>query len=90
MLPFFKSKSKLVDLIPEGYIDIHSHVLPGIDDGSKNFDETIMLLEGMSNIGFGGCVPTPHTLAYVWDNSKQEIIDNYVTTKEKLPLHLKK
>lgn len=90
MLSFFKSKSKLVDLIPEGYVDIHSHVLPGIDDGAKSLDETILLLEGMSNLGFEGCVPTPHTLAYVWDNSKEGILDNYSTTKEQLPLHLKK
>lgn len=90
MLTFFKSKSKLVSLIPEGYVDIHSHVLPGIDDGSKNLDETTMLLDGMSMLGIEGCVTTPHTLAYVWDNSKQEILDNYTTTKEKLPFHLKK
>lgn len=88
MLTFFKSKSKLADLIPKGYVDIHSHVLPGIDDGSKSLDETIMLLEGMRMLGIEGCVPTPHTLAYVWDNSKQEILDNFANTKEKLPLHL--
>lgn len=90
MLTFFKSKSKLADLIPNGYVDIHSHVLPGIDDGSKNLEETILLLEGISMLGIEGCVPTPHTLAYVWDNSKQEILDNYATTKENLPLHLNK
>jgi tyrosine-protein phosphatase YwqE len=90
MLTFFKTKSKLVDLIPEGYIDIHSHVLPGIDDGSKSFDETVILLEGMLELGMKGCVPTPHTIPYVWDNSKEEILDNYTITKEKLPLHLKK
>lgn len=88
MLTFFKSKSKLADLIPKGYVDIHSHVLPGIDDGSKSLNETIMLLEGMRMLGIEGCVPTPHTLAYVWDNSKQEILDNFANTKEKLPLHL--
>jgi protein-tyrosine phosphatase len=90
MLTFFKSKSKLADLIPSGYVDIHSHLLPGIDDGSKNLEETILLLEGMSMLGIEGCVPTPHTLAYVWDNSKKNILDNYLITKENLPFHLKK
>lgn len=89
MLSFFKSKNQLVDLIPHDYIDIHSHILPKIDDGSKNLEETITLLEGMSALGIKGCVPTPHTLTYVWDNSKEAILDTYSITKEKLPIHLK-
>jgi hypothetical protein len=32
---FLKNKPVLKDLIPEGHIDIHSHLLPGIDDGAK-------------------------------------------------------
>jgi hypothetical protein len=32
---FSKNKPVLKDLIPEGHIDIHSHLLPGIDDGAK-------------------------------------------------------
>ena len=78
----------MVDLIPEGYIDIHSHVLPGIDDGSKSYDETVMLLEGMLELGMKGCVPTPHTIPYVWDNSKEEILDcafSFVGYSKQLP-----
>jgi hypothetical protein len=33
---FSKNKPVLKDLIPEGHIDIHSHLLPGIDDGAKH------------------------------------------------------
>ena len=32
----FKSKPRLKELIPNGFVDIHSHILPGIDDGAKN------------------------------------------------------
>ena len=32
----FKSKPSLKELIPNGFVDIHSHILPGIDDGAKD------------------------------------------------------
>ena len=47
MFSLFKNQTKLVDLIPENYIDIHSHILPGIDDGSENYDQTLFLIENM-------------------------------------------
>ena len=37
----FKSKPKLSELIPNGFIDIHSHILPGIDDGAENISQTL-------------------------------------------------
>ena len=44
MLSFFKSKPTLASLIPNNYVDIHSHVLPGIDDGAKNLKDSQFLL----------------------------------------------
>ena len=40
MFNFFRKKPILADLIPEGFVDIHSHILPGIDDGSKDVEES--------------------------------------------------
>ena len=40
----FKSKPTLNEIIPKGFIDIHSHILPGIDDGAKNVEESIFLI----------------------------------------------
>jgi hypothetical protein len=40
---FSKNKPVLKDLIPEGHIDIHSHLLPGIDDGAKTFEDSLRL-----------------------------------------------
>ena len=47
MLSIFKSKPKLAELIPSGYVDIHSHVLPGIDDGAQKIKDAEFLLESM-------------------------------------------
>lgn len=41
-------------------IDIHNHILFGIDDGCKNIEESIILLKQMQKIGFNKIVLTPH------------------------------
>ena len=41
-------------------LDIHSHILPAVDDGAKNTQETALLLEQMKNQGVTTVVATPH------------------------------
>lgn len=40
--------------------DIHSHILPDIDDGSNSIDESIDLLETLYKCGFNSVILTPH------------------------------
>ena len=84
MFSIFKSKPKLSDLIPEGTIDIHSHLLPGIDDGATDISNTIQLLEGIRKIGFTKCIATPHTLPEIWENTSNGIMETFHTTKNNL------
>jgi len=42
------------------YIDIHSHILPGIDDGSKDFDTSMQMLRMAANDGITQIIVTPH------------------------------
>ena len=42
------------------YTDIHSHFLPGIDDGSKSMEESIFLLKQMEDFGYKKVITTPH------------------------------
>lgn len=41
-------------------IDIHSHIIYGIDDGCKTIDESIKTIKNLKNIGFDKFVLTPH------------------------------
>lgn len=41
-------------------IDFHSHILPGIDDGSKSYEETLKMLEEAHNVGFEKIISTSH------------------------------
>ncbi|MCG2611271.1 histidinol phosphatase [Flavobacterium sp. SM15] len=75
MFSFFKTKPALKDLIPQGYIDIHSHILFGIDDGAKTIQDSNFLMESLLEFGFSKCITTPHTIEYVWDNSREDILE---------------
>ncbi len=88
MISIFKSKPKLSALIPSGFIDIHSHLLPGIDDGSKSLEETETLLRQLKNIGFEKCITTPHTLPEVWENTRDGILQKFDETKSQLSENL--
>ena len=42
------------------YIDIHGHILPGVDDGSKSIEETIHMIEKAVVQGIKTMIATPH------------------------------
>lgn len=86
MFSFIKSKPTLKDLIPEGYIDIHSHVLFGIDDGAQLPNDSQYLMQSMLDLGFSKCITTPHTIHSVWDNSSKIIADRCGEVREMLPV----
>lgn len=73
MLSFFKQKPTLQSIITKDFIDIHSHLLPGIDDGSKSMDETQSLITQLQAIGFKEFITTPHIYTNVWDNTESII-----------------
>lgn len=58
-------------------IDIHTHILFGIDDGSKSIEESIGILEKLSKIGFTGVILTPHYIdnsEYVANNKVKKLL----------------
>lgn len=73
MLHFFKSKPILKDLIPDNHIDIHSHLLPGIDDGAKSFEHTLKLTKALQSFGVSEFITTPHIIEHIWDNTTEDI-----------------
>lgn len=89
MFSFFKKKPTLKSLIPNGYVDIHNHVLPGIDDGAKKIEDTQTLLKSMYDLGFASCIATPHTLQGVWNNTNESITESFQQSSSiaQLPLH---
>jgi protein-tyrosine phosphatase len=52
----------------KGYIDLHCHYLPAVDDGVRTADEGIALLAALHAAGFSRVVATPHIRTAVFDN----------------------
>lgn len=53
-------RDKRKGMVEMGYIDIHSHILPGMDDGSENMEETLEMLRIAQDEGITDIIATPH------------------------------
>lgn len=54
-------------------LDMHSHLLPGIDDGSRTMDESIAMINKMAEMGYTHIITTPHIMHEVYPNTKEII-----------------
>lgn len=55
-------------------VDLHSHLLPGIDDGARSWDESILLIEALKEIGFTHAITTPHIRPDHYPNTPEVIL----------------
>ena len=53
--------------------DMHSHLLPGIDDGAKDLENSIQLIRGMKDLGYQKLITTPHIIWDMYRNTPQII-----------------
>ena len=85
MLSFLKNKkTALTAIFPENFVDIHSHLLPGIDDGAQNLEESVALIQRMRSYGIKNFVTTPHVMEAVWENSTEIIQQKVAAVQERL------
>lgn len=69
---FNRKKEYKVDYSNIG-TDIHSHILPGIDDGSPDAETSIHLIKGLQDLGFKKFVATPHIYQEIHPNTNESI-----------------
>ena len=74
--------------------DMHSHLLPGIDDGSPDADMSRTLISGLKELGYQKFIATPHILSDMYPNdpdsigSAKGVLEKaLVANKEIVPLH---
>jgi protein-tyrosine phosphatase len=84
MLFFNKKNIPLTDFFKNDFVDIHSHLLPGIDDGAKDLNASIDLIEKMSSYGIKSFITTPHILGDVYPNTPEIIKSKLQTVKNEL------
>jgi len=72
MLSFFSKKSKITDISWLG-VDMHSHILPGIDDGSPDVDTSLRFVKSLENLGYSHLIATPHIYKELYPNTIETI-----------------
>lgn len=70
----FKKQAPLepLDLSVIG-VDMHSHFIPGIDDGAKTIDDSVEMITTMSQLGYRKVITTPHIMGDFYRNTPENI-----------------
>ena len=88
MLKWFSKKKIELELDPLDFsvlkTDIHSHFIPGIDDGSPDMDTTISLIKEMQGLGFKKVITTPHVMSDFYKNSSDIILKGLTDIRSEL------
>ena len=68
--------------LPPISVDMHSHILPGLDDGSGNPDESIEMIKVLIGLGFKKLITTPHIMGDYYKNTPEIILSKLNELKE--------
>lgn len=80
---FFRKKNTAVDF-SSLYCDMHSHLIPGIDDGVPDIDTSIKLITGLMNIGYKKIITTPHVMWDLYKNNNEIIQSGWEAVKNEI------
>jgi tyrosine-protein phosphatase YwqE len=81
LFSFFCKPSQTVNPIK---VDIHSHLLPGIDDGVKTLSESISIIKKFKLLGYSKLIITPHVISDYYPNTKEIINQKLQLVKNEL------
>ena len=72
----FKKKEPVLEPIDLSIlqVDIHSHFIPGIDDGAKTIEDSIELISAMKDFGYRKVITTPHIMSDYYRNTPEIIL----------------
>jgi tyrosine-protein phosphatase YwqE len=68
MWPLFRKKITIPSGLSGLHCDVHSHLIPGIDDGSPDLETSIRLIRGLMDLGYKKIITTPHVNADIFPN----------------------
>lgn len=83
MFHIFGKKIFLIDHLQK-FVDIHNHILPGIDDGAKTNEDAIGLIKGFADFGVSNFIATPHIFHNLYPNTPETIFQSVDLLKNAL------
>jgi len=81
-----KKEVPFKEIIPQGYVDIHSHLLPGIDDGVHTIYQSAYIIEQFEKLGIKKMITTPHVMQDVWPNTSEILRSKLNEVRTALPV----
>jgi len=87
----FRKKKQFEGLLSD--VDMHSHLLPGIDDGVDSLEEAIEVIKGFQHLGYRKLVTTPHIMHDFYRNTPENILPlleevKQAVARENIPIEL--
>lgn len=73
MFSIFKRKSSGPNDLSRLTCDMHSHLIPGIDDGARDLEDSLHLIRGLIDLGYKKLITTPHILGDYYPNTPENI-----------------
>ncbi len=86
-MSFFGLFSKKEPPLPSYYgvsTDMHSHLIPGIDDGAKDLKESVELVKELKRLGFKKLITTPHIMSDYYRNTPENILSGLSEVRDAL------
>ena len=82
----FSKKEEIIDPIDISFLrnDIHSHLIPGIDDGSPEMETTIVLLKKFIDLGYKKVITTPHVMSDYYKNNPEIILSGLNNVRKEI------
>ena len=83
MFSIFSKKAKQ-EIFPFHLLktDMHSHLIPGIDDGSPNIETSFKLINGLLELGYEKLITTPHIFQDMYPNTPTTIGEGFKLLKK--------
>src|SRR5580692_11575620 len=73
MWPLFRKKITIPSGLSGLQCDMHSHLIPGIDDGSPDLETSLRLIRGLADLGYSKLITTPHINQDFFPNTPENI-----------------
>lgn len=82
----FRKEKKLapIDISKLVKTDMHSHLIPGIDDGSKSIEESLSLIRTFKELGYKKLITTPHIMSDYFKNTPDIINEGLALLRKEL------
>ena len=84
MFSFLKKKEIIHPDLSFIGVDMHSHLLPGIDDGVQTIAESLTCIKALQNLGYKKLICTPHIISDMYPNDRETILPRLEETREAL------